>query len=96
MAKKNFTNLDKNNHMGGGINNLIPETSSEKKEEKSDQENSDAEAPKTFYMLESDHKYLLDYARFMAFHKNAKYPIKTAVHDAIQLLREKYPNVINK
>lgn len=89
MAKKDFGNIGKNTHMGGGMGNLIPDM--DKKAEVPEIE--EKEAAKTFYMIESDHKFLLAYARHMAFHKNAKYPVKAGLHDAIQLLKEAHPEI---
>lgn len=96
MAKKDFGNIGKNNQnlTGGGISNLIPESNEATEEVRGN--DTDTESPKTFYLLESDHKFLGDYSRFMAFHHDSKYPLKTAIHDAIQLLREKYPDVGKK
>jgi len=96
MAKKDFGNIGKNTHMGGGIGNLIPDM--DKKEavaEIVEKKVAGEESPKTFFMLHDDHKFLQDYSRHMAFHKKTKYPVKTALHDAIQLLREKHPEIGN-
>ncbi|TFG93034.1 MAG: hypothetical protein E4G71_01105 [Candidatus Atribacteria bacterium] len=91
MAKKNFDNLTKNSHMGGGLSNLIPEIN--EKTEAEEIKIGSNEVPKTFTMLIEDYEYLQTYSRYMAFHSNSKYPLKRSLSDAINLLRETHPEV---
>jgi hypothetical protein len=91
MAKKNFDNLTKNSHLGGGLSNLIPEMN-EKPESKKNKVASN-DVPKTFLMLLEDYEYLQTYSRYMAFHNNSKYPLKRSLNDAIKLLKEAHPEV---
>ena len=89
MAKKNFDNLTKNSHLGGGLSNLIPEMN--EKQEAEETKVVSNEVPKTFTMLIEDYEYLQTYSRYMAFHSNSKYPLKRSLSDAINLLREFTP-----
>jgi len=91
MAKKNFDNLTKNSHLGGGLSNLIPEINTDQDSKK--QTASTKDIPKTFLMLPEDYKYLQTYSRYMAFHNNSKYPLKRSLSDAIMLLREAHPEI---
>jgi len=91
MAKKNFDNLTKNSHMGGGLSNLIPEIN--EKQEPEETKIASNEVPKTFTMLIEDYEYLQAYSRYMAFHSNSKYPLKRSLSDAINLLREAHPEI---
>jgi len=95
MAKKDFGNIGKNTNLsGGGIGNLIPDM--DKKVavlEIQPKEIELTETPRTFFMIVDDYKFLMAYARYMAFHSKTKYPIKRAVADAVRLLREKHPDV---
>ena len=91
MAKKNFDNLTKNSHLGGGLSNLIPEINTDQDSKK--QKASTKDIPKTFLMLPEDYEYLQTYSRYMAFHNNSKYPLKRALIDAIKLLRETHPEI---
>ena len=91
MAKKNFDNLTKNSHLGGGLSNLIPEMNDEQKSKKTKVVYKDV--PKTFLMVLEDYEYLHTYSRYMAFHSNSKYPLKRSLSDAIKLLREAHPEI---
>jgi hypothetical protein len=91
MAKKNFDNLTKNTHLGGGLSNLIPEMNEKHESKKTKVANNDV--PKTFLMLLEDYEYLQTYSRYMAFHNNSKYPVKKSLSDAINLLREAHPEI---
>ena len=91
MAKKNFDNLNKNSHLGGGLSNLIPEIN--EKHEVEEVKIVSNEVPKTFTMLIEDYEYLQTYSRYMAFHSNSKYPLKRSLSDAIKLLRETHPEI---
>ena len=91
MAKKNFDNLTKNSHLGGGLSNLIPEMNEKHESKKSKVVSNDV--PKTFLMLLEDYEYLQTYSRYMAFHNNSKYPLKRSLSDAIKLLREAHPEI---
>jgi hypothetical protein len=90
MGKKNFDNIKKNIHMGGGLNSLIGIKENPEVEEN---QNLPAEVPKTFTMILGDYEYLQAYSRYMAFHSNSKYPLKRSLSDAIKLLREAHPEV---
>ena len=91
MAKKNFDNLTKNSHLGGGLSNLIPEMNEKHDHEETKVASNDV--PKTFLMLPEDYEYLQTYSRYMAFHSNSKYPLKRSLSDAIKLLRETHPEI---
>ena len=91
MAKKNFDNLTKNTHLGGGLSNLIPEMNEKHESKKTKVANNDV--PKTFLMLLEDYEYLQSYSMYMAFHNNSKYPLKKSLSDAINLLREAHPEI---
>lgn len=91
MAKKNFENLNKNSHLGGGLSNLIPEMNDKPESNKPKVASNDV--PKTFLMLPEDYEYLQTYSRYMAFHNNSKYPLKKSLSDAINLLREAHPEI---
>ena len=91
MAKKNFDNLTKNSHLGGGRSNLIPEMNDEQKSKNPKVAYKDV--PKTFLMVLEDYEYLHTYSRYMAFHSNSKYPLKRSLSDAIKLLREAHPEI---
>ena len=91
MAKKNFDNLNKNSHLGGGLSNLIPEINEKHEVEKV--KIASNEVPKTFTMLIEDYEYLQTYSRYMAFHSNSKYPLKKSLSDAIKLLRKAHPEI---
>ena len=91
MAKKNFDNLTKNSHFGGGLSNLIPEMNEKHESNKNKVASNDV--PKTFLMLPEDYEYLQTYSRYMAFHNNSKYPLKRSLSDAIKLLREANPEI---
>ncbi len=91
MAKKNFDNLSKNSHLGGGLSNLIPEMNEKHESQKNKLISSDV--PKTFLMIPEDYEYLHTYSRYMAFHSNSKYPLKRSLSDAIKLLKEAHPEI---
>ena len=91
MPKKNFDNLNKNSHLGGGLSNLIPEINEKHEVEKV--KIASNEVPKTFTMLIEDYEYLQTYSRYMAFHSNSKYPLKKSLSDAIKLLRKAHPEI---
>jgi hypothetical protein len=90
MGKKNFDNINKNSHLGGGLNSLIGIKENQEVEEN---ESLPVEVPKTFTMILGDYEYLQAYSRYMAFHSNSKYPLKRSLSDAIKLLRESHPEV---
>ena len=91
MGKKNFDNLKKNSHLGGGLSNLIPEIN--EKNETEEIKTTSNEVPKTFTMLIEDYEYLQAYSRYMAFHSNSKYPLKGSLSDAIKLLKDARPGI---
>jgi hypothetical protein len=91
MAKKKFENIGHSANMGGGIGRLLGEKPKPEAVERTSPQ--EKEGAKTFLVLESDAKFLADYARYMAFHKKEKFPIKRALRDAVQRLREAHPEV---
>jgi len=94
MAKKNFKNLG--NEDGGkstlsilidGANNQTKSTEVKAVEPKKDW------YPQTFNVYKKDYIFFQRYSRYMALRNDEKYNLMRCFNDAMDLLREKYPDI---
>lgn len=93
--KKDFKIEDKSTNLGG-LNNLFkvdsqPESKevavNEGKEQKKDWK------PQTFNVYESDYAFFQKYSLYMGFNSGQKYTLIKCFNDAMNLLREKHPDI---
>jgi hypothetical protein len=91
MAKKSFGNLGKVENMGGGLSNLITDTS--KKEQKSSVKTEKTYLVKTLNIEEDDFKFIKKYVRYRRMGGDTEFTQKEALEEALSLLKDKYPDV---
>ncbi len=87
MAKK--LNIEKGGNLQGGLKNLINPVQPEVQVETEEKDIS----IKTFMVYNDDMEYIEKYLLYMGYKTKKKYTQKQAIHDAIALLKEKYPDV---
>lgn len=99
MVKKQFTSMGKSENLKGGINLLIKGNEDQGNEEHKPVQVKEKKKEtnrniRSYYLLEEDIEFISKYARYMAFKKNEKYTLQRALHDALNLLRKKHPELV--
>ncbi len=101
MAKKEFTNIGHNKNLkGGGAANILGEKKVEssggvelKESKTKNEEPSKDWYPQTFNVYKKDYIFFQRYSRYMALKNDEKYNLMRCFNDAMDLLREKYPDI---
>lgn len=88
MVKK--LNIEKGVNLTHGLNSLLRTHEEEPEKEKVEDKES---LIKTFKISRSDFDYINKYILYMGYKKKVKYTQQQVIHDAIALLKEKFPEV---
>lgn len=94
MAKKQFNLGEPKNLQSKGVQNFFPNESVVDNSKKDNVEKEDSKPLiKTFSIYEDDFAWIEKYVLYKGFTTGKKYTQKETLHDAINLLKKKYPDV---
>jgi len=93
MAKKSFGNLDKVEHIGGGLSSLTNPSSRSQEHEYNEKIKDKTYIVKTFNIEEDDFLYIKKYVKHRRMNGDTDYTQKEALGEAIKLLRQNTPKL---